>query len=382
MPGDRVALITGANKGIGFETARELARRGLTVLLGIRDEERGAHAVGTLRAEGLDAHAVALDVTNEASAIEAARRIWRDFGRLDVLVNDAGISSSFTKPSETKLDEVRRVFETNVLGVIAVTNAMLPMLRRAKPPARIVNVSSGVGSLALHSDPNWEYAARLTMIPYPASKSALNMVTVQYAKELAGTGIKVNAADPGYTATDFNSNRGTQTVQEGAAASVTLALLDESGPTGGFFDAHGRVPVRLVRWSTAPPPSASINALPAGPGMRPCGRAACIGMRTWAGTPSTRIRTSSFWREDLEGEEIVAQPSGRRTRASRPDPLGAVSGDAAEAAASESAAIGGQAAYRQGALRHDARSCHRICGRDDRHEGHLNRRLAVHALLG
>jgi NAD(P)-dependent dehydrogenase (short-subunit alcohol dehydrogenase family) len=237
----RTALITGANKGIGLETARQLGKRGMTVLVGARDEERGVRAVATLRGEAIDARFVALDVTDAASVAEAARAIERDLGRLDVLVNNAGIVAGRAKPSETQLDDVRRVFEVNLFAVVAVTNAMLPLLRRAAPAARIVMVSSGVAAFFNQSDPHWEYAW-LNAIAYPAAKAALNMVTVQYAKELAATGIKVNAADPGYTATDLNAHRGVQTVEEGARASVKLALLDDAGPTGGFFDARGRVP--------------------------------------------------------------------------------------------------------------------------------------------
>jgi NAD(P)-dependent dehydrogenase (short-subunit alcohol dehydrogenase family) len=198
MNDKRTALVTGANKGIGFETARQLGQRGMTVLVGARDEVRGVRAVDTLRAENVDARFVALDVTNAASVAEAGRTIERDVGRLDVLVNNAGIVLGRSKPSETSLDDLRRVFEVNVLGVVVVTNAMLPLLRRAAPAARIVMVSSGVGSFFNQSDAHWEYAW-LNAIAYPASKAALNMVTVQYAKELAASGIKVNAADPGYT---------------------------------------------------------------------------------------------------------------------------------------------------------------------------------------
>ena len=241
MNGKRTALITGANKGIGLETARQLGQRGMTVLVGARDHERGTRAVETLRSEGLDARLIDLEVTDAASIKQCVRCIERDVGRLDVLVNNAGIILGRPKPSETQLDEVRRVFEVNVFAAVAVTNAMLPLLRRASPAARIVMVSSEIGGLSNHSDPTWQYAW-FNAIAYPASKAALNMVTVQYAKELANAGIKVNAADPGYTATDFNGNRGTQTADEGARASVKLALLDDDGPTGGFFDARGRLP--------------------------------------------------------------------------------------------------------------------------------------------
>ncbi|MFZ5443379.1 MAG: SDR family oxidoreductase [Myxococcota bacterium] len=241
MNGKRTALITGANKGIGLETARQLGQRGMTVLVGARDVERGARAVEGLRAAGIDARPLALDVTDAASIARCAAQLERDPGRLDVLVNNAGIILGRPKPSETRLEDLRRVFEVNVFGVVAVTNALLPLLRRAAPAARIVMVSSELGGLANHGDPQWEYAW-FNSVAYPASKAALNMVTVQYAKELADTGIKVNAADPGYTATDLNGHRGTQTVEDGARASVRLALLDDAGPTGGFLDARGPVP--------------------------------------------------------------------------------------------------------------------------------------------
>lgn len=241
MDRKRTALVTGANKGIGFETARQLGERGLTVLVGARDEARGARATQALREQGIDARAFALDVRDDESIVRCAARIAREHGALDVLVNNAGIIHGRPKPSETQRDELRSVFEVNVFGAIAVTNAMLPLLRRASPGARVVMVSSELGSLANHSDPSWKYAW-FNALAYPASKAALNMVTVQFAKELAAAGIKVNAADPGYTATDLNGHRGAQSVEEGARASVKLALLDESGPTGGLFDQRGPVP--------------------------------------------------------------------------------------------------------------------------------------------
>ncbi|WP_437670735.1 SDR family oxidoreductase [Sorangium sp. So ce131] len=240
MHDKQVALVTGANKGIGLETARQLARRGMTALVGARAPERGEEAAQRLRAEGLDARFVRLDVTEPASIAEAARWIETNLGRLDVLVNNAGVLIGTTKPSETNLDELRSLFQVNVFGTIAVTQAMLPLLRRARPAARIVNVSSGTGSLTQSSDPRWEHA-RINVLAYPAAKAALNMATVQFAKELRETGIKVNAADPGYTATDMTRHHG-QPVEEGARASVWLATLDEGGPTGGFFDAKGPVP--------------------------------------------------------------------------------------------------------------------------------------------
>jgi NAD(P)-dependent dehydrogenase (short-subunit alcohol dehydrogenase family) len=238
-----IALITGANKGIGLETARQLGGRGVTVLLGVRDEARGQAAAAALRAEDLDARYVELDVTDPASARKAADWIDGTYGRLDVLVNNAGIASSGGPPSETSLAGLRELFETNVLGVIAVTNAMLPLLRRA-PRARIVNVSSELGSVTLMSDrasPMWRLPPS---IPYPASKSALNMVTAMYAKELAGTPVKVNAANPGYCATDLNGHAGFRAAAEGASVSVRLACLPDDGPTGTFWG---------YRWGTDDP---------------------------------------------------------------------------------------------------------------------------------
>jgi NAD(P)-dependent dehydrogenase (short-subunit alcohol dehydrogenase family) len=229
-----ITLITGANKGIGLETGRQLGVRGMTVLIGARDAARGRAAEEALRAEGIDAHHVELDITDAKSAQRAAEWIDARYGRLDVLVNNAGIAVGGGTPSATSLDVMREVFETNVVGAITVTNAMLPLLRRA-PAARIVNVSSEIGSVTFMSDrasPAWQMPAS---IPYPASKAALNMVTAMYAKELAGTPIKVNAANPGYCATDLNAHTGFRTPAEGASVSVHLATLPGDGPTGALW---------------------------------------------------------------------------------------------------------------------------------------------------
>ncbi|MFD6220369.1 SDR family oxidoreductase [Nocardia asteroides] len=227
------ALITGANKGIGYETARALAARGTTVLVGARDAGRGAAAVEKLRAEGADARLIQLDVTDAASIAAAAAHIDETCGVLDVLVNNAGIAGGFGAPSATDPAMMREVFETNVFGAVAVTNAMLPLLRRAQA-ARIVNVSSEVGSITLMMDPDgpmWPAAA----VPYPASKTALTMLTAMYAKELWDTPIKVNAANPGYCATDFNADSGFRTAEQGAEVSVHLATLPADGPTGQLW---------------------------------------------------------------------------------------------------------------------------------------------------
>ena len=240
MQNKPVALVTGANKGIGKEIARQLGAQGLTVLVGARDLGRGEEAATELKASGANSHAVRLDVTDEASIAEAARRIEEEFGGLDVLVNNAAIAQDSVPPSQLDMATLRRTFETNVFGVVAVTQAMLPMLRKSSA-GRIVNLSSGLGSLAQNSDPNWAFDS-VNLLAYNSSKTALNAVTVQFAKELRDTPIKVNAADPGYTATDMNGHSGTRTVEQGATAAVRLATLPDDGPTGSFFDEDGVVP--------------------------------------------------------------------------------------------------------------------------------------------
>ncbi|SNT61177.1 Short-chain dehydrogenase [Asanoa hainanensis] len=226
----QIALITGANKGIGYATARALGELGMTVLLGARDEGRGVAATRELA--GLSARYVALDVTDAASVTAAADWVAAEFGRLDVLVNNAGIvrADGAGLPSATTLPTMREVFETNVYGVVTVTNAFLPLLRLA-PAARIVNVSSEVGSISSMTDPASPLFA-LTSVPYPASKAALNMITAMYAKELRDTPIKVNAANPGYTATDFNSHHGFRTPAQAARVCAHLATLPADGPSG------------------------------------------------------------------------------------------------------------------------------------------------------
>ena len=246
-----IALITGANKGIGLETARQLGARGVTVLAGARDEARGLEAERALRDAGADARFVRLDVTDPKSAREAADWVDHQYGRLDILVNNAGIARAGGPPSQTDLDAMREVYETNVFGVVIVTNAMLPLLRRA-PAARIVNVSSEVGSIASMTDPASPLAQMPASLAYPSSKSALNMITALYAKELRDTPVKVNAANPGYTATDLNRHNGFRSVAEGAEASVHLATLDADDPSGilwghlwtaeGPADAYGPLP--------------------------------------------------------------------------------------------------------------------------------------------
>ncbi|GLW46889.1 short-chain dehydrogenase [Streptomyces sp. NBRC 14336] len=230
-------LITGANKGLGFETARRLLEAGHTVYVGSRDEERGRRA-----AERLGARFVLLDVTDDVSVTAAARTIEAD-GGLDVLINNAGIEARDAEnrvpvPADTTADAVRTVFETNVFGVVRVTHAFLPLLQKSAAPV-IVNVSSGLASLTALSDPA-SPAHFYAGLAYPASKSAVNMLTVQYAK--AFPQIRVNAVEPGFTATDLNGRTGTQTVEEGAEIIVRMALAGEDGSTGGYFSAEGPLP--------------------------------------------------------------------------------------------------------------------------------------------
>ena len=237
----KIALVTGANKGIGREIARQLAKKGMTVLIGARDASRGGEAEAALKKEGFDAHFVELDVTNEKSIRSAAERIGKDFGRLDVLVNNAAIAIDHGEaPSEVGIDLVRKTYETNFFGVIAVTQAMLPLLRKAEA-GRIVNMSSGLGSLKMGSAPNSPFAS-FNLLGYNTSKTAVNAVTVSFANELRNTRIKVNAADPGYVATDLNGHSGPRTVEQGAIAPVRLATLGPDGPTGGYFNEDGPVP--------------------------------------------------------------------------------------------------------------------------------------------
>jgi NAD(P)-dependent dehydrogenase (short-subunit alcohol dehydrogenase family) len=237
----RIALVTGANKGIGFEVARQLGKAGMTVMLGARDAKLGQEAAAKLKVEDLDVRFVELDLLKPATIEAAAKLIATDFQRLEVLVNNAGTNAPGDGlSSAVDLDVVRYVMDTNFFGTLAVTQAVLPLLRKSTA-ARIVNVSSGLGSLTWNADPNWEYAP-VKLLGYNASKAAMNMFTVHLAYELRGTGIKVNSSDPGYTATALNGFRGHQTVEEGAAETVRLALLPPEGPTGGFFATAGSDP--------------------------------------------------------------------------------------------------------------------------------------------
>ena len=237
----KIALVTGANKGIGFEVARQLAASGCTVLLGARNKALGEEAAATLKREGCDVRYLSIDLDDPATIATAAKDIDADFGHLDILVNNAGIAGQGDGlPSSCSLDAIERAFRVNFLGTVAVTQAMLPLLRKASS-ASIVNVSSGLGSLTKSGDPAWTHVAA-KYLGYAASKAALNMLTVQLAYDLHGTSIKVNSVAPGYTATDLNQHRGTQSIPEGAAEIIRLALLPDNGPTGTFSNAQGIVP--------------------------------------------------------------------------------------------------------------------------------------------
>ncbi|MFG1841734.1 SDR family oxidoreductase [Micromonospora sp. NPDC049175] len=237
-----IALVTGANKGIGYEIAAGLGALGWSVGVGARDDTRREAAVETLRAAGVDAFGVPLDVTDDASVAAAARLVEKRAGGLDVLVNNAGVTGGAPQePTTVDLAAVRTAVETNVIGVIRVTNAMLPLLRHSSSP-RIVNMSSGVGSLTRQSNSTDELTTGPLAVAYAPSKTFLNAVTVQYAKELRDTKIRINAACPGFVATDLNGFRGIRTPKQGAAIAIRLATLPDDGPTGGFFEDAGVVP--------------------------------------------------------------------------------------------------------------------------------------------
>ena len=233
-------LITGANKSIGYETARRLGALGYRVWLGSRDAARGEAAAETLRAGGADVRVIVIDVAGDASVRAAAERVRSEDGKLDVLINNAGIAGDRMPPSEQPVESVKTVYETNVYGPIRVTQAFLPLLKAAGE-ANIVMVSSGLGSLTKHSGPADPFNG-LNILGYDSSKTALNAITVAFAKEFRPIGIRVNACDPGYTKTDFNHHSGYRTVEQAAEIIVKLAILDAAGPTGGYFDDNGVIP--------------------------------------------------------------------------------------------------------------------------------------------
>ncbi|WP_033348547.1 SDR family oxidoreductase [Kitasatospora aureofaciens] len=235
----RIVLITGANKGIGLATAGELARAGHTVLIGARDPERGTAAATGLAEQGLDARPVRLDVTDPATIAAAAELIAAEYGRLDTLVNNAGITRDFgTTPETLPLDDLRETYETNVFGVVAVTNAMLPLLRRS-PAGLIGNVSSGLGSSAVLTDLDHPAGEHTMLLGYNTSKAALNAVTLVYARSLRDAGIKVSSLEPGHCATDLNHHSGPSSVEEGGRRIARQLGEALAGPSGQFFHPEG-----------------------------------------------------------------------------------------------------------------------------------------------
>jgi NAD(P)-dependent dehydrogenase (short-subunit alcohol dehydrogenase family) len=239
----KVALISGANKGIGLETARQLGKQGVTVLLGARDLSKGEAAAAQLKSEGIDVRAVKLDVVNPADVKAVAEKIEREFGQLDILVNNAGVTFEgfgANEPSKTSLDVLRKTLETNFFAVVALTQTLLPLVRKSEA-GRIVNVSSILGSLSLQAtegSPIYDFKA----FAYDTSKAALNSFTIHLAHELKGTKIKVNSAHPGWVKTDMGTDAAPMEIVDGAKTEVELATLAVDGPTGGYFHLGETLP--------------------------------------------------------------------------------------------------------------------------------------------
>ena len=238
----KIALVTGANKGLGFEMARQLGRAGVTVLLAARDPQKGEAAAAKLRGEGLDAHSLKLDVTDKRDRAAAAAFLETNYGRLDILINNAGISAEAlgSAASTTTGDAIHRTFDTNFFAPVALTQALLPMLKKSDA-GRIVNMSSILGSQTLQADPKSPiYNSK--SLSYDASKAALNSFTIHLAHELRDTKIKVNSAHPGWVKTDMGTDAAPMEIPEGAKTGVELALLGDDGPTGGFFHLGKTLP--------------------------------------------------------------------------------------------------------------------------------------------
>jgi NAD(P)-dependent dehydrogenase (short-subunit alcohol dehydrogenase family) len=246
---NKVALITGANRGIGLETARQLGKQGITVIIGSRDAKQGEAAAAKLRSEGIAAESVRLDVGNEADRRAAYKYIEQNHGKLDILINNAGVhfetgphstGGEAIPASKTPMDTWRKTFDTNFFAPIALTQTLLPLIRKA-PAGRIVNLSSILGSLTLHSDPSspiYDFKAPA----YDVSKTALNGFTVHLAYELRETKIKVNSAHPGWVKTEMGGKEAPMEITDGAKTSVRLATLPDNGPTGGYFHLGDRLP--------------------------------------------------------------------------------------------------------------------------------------------
>lgn len=232
---EKIALITGANKGIGLETARQLGKQGIIVLIGSRDADRGNAAAAQLKGEGIKAHFLPLDVTVQSTITAAADRIEKEFGRLDILVNNAGLLNyaGEATPATVSQETLRTTFDLNFFGLVAVTQAMLPLIRKS-PAGRIVNLTSILASIAEHADPNSPiFPAKF--LAYDASKASVNMFTNHLAHELRDTPVKVNAAHPGWVKTDMGGPEAPMEIADGAKTSVMLATLPDNGPSGGFY---------------------------------------------------------------------------------------------------------------------------------------------------
>ncbi|WP_172300395.1 SDR family NAD(P)-dependent oxidoreductase [Pseudoruegeria sp. HB172150] len=236
----QIALVTGGTRGIGRQVVADLAAKGYTVFLGCRSLEAGISAAAELADQPGEVVPIVIDVTDDAGIAAAAETVREKAGRLDVLVNNAGISGDWQKPAEATRDTMRQVYETNVYGPIAVTRAMMPLLRESASKT-VVNVTSELGSLGEHSNPDFAYGW-VDSLPYCSSKAALNAFTVLLAKQLRQEGFRVNSVNPGFTATEFNDYRGTRKVEQASAVVVHYATLGESGPTGGFFTDGGMLP--------------------------------------------------------------------------------------------------------------------------------------------
>ena len=243
MADKKIALVTGANKGIGLETVRQLARQGVTVLLGARDEKRGNEAASKLKGEGADVHFLRLDVNDPASQDAAAKQIADQFGRLDILVNNAGVmNDTGIAASQGTPEQWRGTFETNVFQLVSLTQKLLPLIQKSEA-GRIVNLTSILGSLTLNSDPKSPIGGWASVTTaYNASKAALNMFTIHLANELKNTSIKVNSAHPGWVKTDMGGEGAPMEIEDGAKTSVWLATLPQDGPTGGYFHLGERLP--------------------------------------------------------------------------------------------------------------------------------------------
>lgn len=242
------ALVTGANKSIGFEVARQLAQKGIYVYLGSRNLDNGIAAFNKLKAEGLkNVEVIQLDVTSDESVKNAQAEISRKTQVLDILINNAGIFGGYPQGAlNTTIDQFKTTYDSNIFGVVRVTQAFIDLLKLSSEP-RIVNVSSSQGSITLHSDPAYKYYD-YKAAAYLSSKSAMNMYTVVLAYELKNTNFKINAVCPGYTNTDFNGHRGTGTVEDAGKRIIKYALIDKNGPTGKFFSEENNPATGEIAW--------------------------------------------------------------------------------------------------------------------------------------